>query len=341
MRGQMKYGSMQTPNFFLSISRIGFFQKLFYSTFVKKNPIPYLIAVDGGGTGCRVVIARPKGGILASAESGPANIATAFGTALHTIIKTASEAWQKAGLEAATMPQAVAVLGLAGANIDDVAQRLKRSLPFTQSYVTDDRETTLRGALAGADGCLAAVGTGSFFCSQNAGVTRSIGGWGFSVGDDGGGARLGQDLLRRVLHCHDGIENHSDLTRSVLQAFDNDPAAISTFALSASPHDFGCYAPQVIKAADAGDPQGVNLRTSAVNAIQTALEAVGFTGQQRLCMCGGLGRAVSGVLDPVYRDNLVKPKGDALAGGLAIAQSILNQSQPIQNMDSKRRPLEN
>ena len=88
MRGQMKYGSMQTPNFFLSISRIGFFQKLFYSNSVKKNPIPYLIAVDGGGTGCRVVIARPKGGILASAESGPANIATAFGTALHTIIKT-------------------------------------------------------------------------------------------------------------------------------------------------------------------------------------------------------------------------------------------------------------
>ena len=81
---------MQNPILFLSIIRIGFFQKLFYTQSVNKKPIPYLIAVDGGGTGCRVVIARPEGGILASAEAGPANIATAFGTALQTIIQTAN-----------------------------------------------------------------------------------------------------------------------------------------------------------------------------------------------------------------------------------------------------------
>ena len=75
-------------------------------------------------------------------------------------------------------------------------------------------------------------------------------------------------------------------------------------------------------------------------ATVTAIDSV-CANDGLVCMCGGLGRAVSGVLDPVYRDNLVKPKGDALAGGLAIAQSILNQSQPIQNMDSKQRPLEN
>ena len=179
------------------------------------NPSPYLIAVDGGGTGCRVVIARSAGEIIASAEAGPANIATAFAPALHTIIEATSEAWQKAGLEIATMPQAIAVLGLAETNLDDVAQQLKRCLPFAQSYVTDDRETTLRGALAEADGCLTAVGTGSFFCSQRAGVTRTIGDWGFPVGHDGSAARLGHDLLRRALHCHDGIEIHSDLARSI------------------------------------------------------------------------------------------------------------------------------
>ena len=64
------------------------------------------------------------------------------------------------------MPQAVAVLELAGANLGDVSQRLKRSLPFTNSYVTDDCETALRGALAGADGCLAAVGTDRSFAFE-------------------------------------------------------------------------------------------------------------------------------------------------------------------------------
>jgi len=42
-----------------------------------------------------------------------------------------------------------------------------------------------------------------------------------------------------------------------------------------------------------------------------------------------LGQAVSGVLDPAYRDSLVRPRGDALAAGLAIAQNISNQSQPM------------
>ena len=91
-----------------------------------------------------------------SRGGGPANIATDFETALGTITKTTTKAWIKAGLKINTIPQAIAVLGLAGANLGDVAQRIKARLPFAKSYVTDDRETTLRGALAGTDGCLAA-----------------------------------------------------------------------------------------------------------------------------------------------------------------------------------------
>ena len=313
---------------------------MFYAVRMQIDRASHIIVVDGGGTGCRVVVARPSGAILATAEAGPANIATAFDTALHTIVETASLAWQKAGLEVAAIPQAIAVLGLAGANLGDVALRLTRHLPFAQSYVTDDRETTLRGALAGADGCLAAVGTGSFFCSQHAGVVRSIGGWGFAVGDDGSGAQLGQDLLRRVLHCHDGIENHSDLTRSVLQAFDNTPAEISIFAIGAKPHDFGRFAVQVIRAAEAGDAQGVSLRTTTLQAIQTSLDAVGFSGQQPICMCGGLGRALSNLLEPAYRDHVIKPKGNALAGGIAIAQNMVNPHQSTQNISGHQRALD-
>ena len=127
------------------------------------NHNPYIITVDGGGTGCRTAVCTTLGAILAQAEGGPANIATDFQTALGTITKTTTKAWIKAGLEIDTIPQAIAVLGLAGANLGDVAQRIKARLPFAKPYVTDDRETTLRGALAGTDGCLATIGTGSFF----------------------------------------------------------------------------------------------------------------------------------------------------------------------------------
>ena len=134
---------------------------------MQTNHKQYIITVDGGGTGCRAAVFTTLGAILAQVEDGPANIATDFETALGTITKTTSKAWITAGLETATIPKAIAVLGLAGANLGDVAQRIKARLPFAKSYVTDDRETTLRGALAGSDGCLAAIGTGSFFFAAN------------------------------------------------------------------------------------------------------------------------------------------------------------------------------
>ena len=103
------------------------------------NHNPYIITGDGGGTGCRAAVCTTLGAILAQAEGGPANIATDFQTALGTITKTTTKAWIKAGLEIDTIPQAIAVLGLAGANLGDVAQRIKARLPFAKSYGTDDR----------------------------------------------------------------------------------------------------------------------------------------------------------------------------------------------------------
>ena len=108
-------------------------------------------------------------------------------------------------------------------------------------------------------------------------VSRSTGGWGFAAGDDGSGARLGQDLLRLVLHCNDGLAPHSDLTRAVLLEFGDTAAQLATFAQQASPGDFGQYALKVVSAAEAGDTQALTLRQNTVQAIQTGLDAVGFT----------------------------------------------------------------
>ena len=72
-------------------------------------------------------------------------------------------------------------------------------------------------------------------------VSRSTGGWGFAAGDDGSGARLGQDLLRLVLHCNDSLAPHSDLTSAVLLEFGDTAPQLATFTQQASPGDFGQY----------------------------------------------------------------------------------------------------
>ena len=51
------------------------------------------------------------------------------------------------------------------------------------------------------------------------------------------------------------------------------------------------------------------MRQNTVQAIQTGLDAVGFNGHQPVCLVGGLGTALRGVLDPGYHHWVNPPKG--------------------------------
>ena len=81
-----------------------------------------------------------------------------------------------------------------------------------------------------------------------------------------------------MLHCNDSLAPHSDLTSAVLLEFGDTAPQLATFTQQASPGDFGQYALKVVSAAEAGDTQALTLRQNTVQAIQTGLDAVGFTG---------------------------------------------------------------
>ena len=68
-------------------------------------------------------------------------------------------------------------------------------MPFSAVRVLSDREITIAGILADADGTLAQVGTGSFFVSCHKGKFKQVGGWGLQLGDDCSGAWLGREIL--------------------------------------------------------------------------------------------------------------------------------------------------
>ena len=285
----------------------------------------YLIGVDGGGTGCRAAVSDATGIILARAQSGPANIATDLTLARDNILAAIHSAWHLAGLEQESISDAVCALGLAGANVGGFGKQMEESLPFQNCMVTDDRATTMKGALGDEDGCIAVVGTGSFYSGRYNGVEKNIGGWGFLVGDDGGGARLGQDLLRRVIHCYDGVHQHSELTRSILSEFKDSPQAIVEFAMQSRPNDFGKFAPAIVDAARRDDVHGLALVRSTVDAIQVCIDRVGYLPASRLYLLGGLGPKLREFLDPDYSSASIYPKGDALSGAISLAQQLATQ----------------
>ncbi|OUS07413.1 hypothetical protein A9Q96_05730 [Rhodobacterales bacterium 52_120_T64] len=281
-----------------------------------------IVAVDGGGSTCRVSICEVSGAIIGAASGGSANITTDFNRALANILETIHRAYAAAGLDPTRMVGDYAYLGLAGANLEGAADLMEKALNFDRVKVTSDREITVQGAMGAEDGTVAAIGTGSFFVGRHNGEVLSIGGWGFQLGDDGGGAFLGQKLLRRAIHAHDGIVAHSPLTRGVLQRFGGTPQGLVAFVQGATPMDYGSFAPSIIKAYYEGDAIAIEIVDAAVASLHHTLDTLNTEITGVLYMLGGLGAAYTELLRPEYQAICASPKGDASDGALSLAQGL-------------------
>lgn len=281
-----------------------------------------IIGIDGGGTGCRVAIARRGGQIIGRGKGGPANPTANPQAALANIIAALEVAQKDSGLENTELQSAYAYAGLAGVRSDKTAKFIADGLPFHHVQVVEDRVTSVTGALAGENGSVAPIGTGSFLARKTGQCTRYIGGWGFRLGDQASGAWLGHKLLKQVVLTAEGLQPHSDLTQDVLTQYDGNADGIYNFANSATPAQFGQLAPQVVAAADQGDETATLLMRAGADYIVKALNALDHNPQEPLCLTGGLGPHYAQYLPKRYQNNLTQAKGSALGGALLLAAAM-------------------
>lgn len=281
----------------------------------------FILAVDGGGSTCRVRVARPDGTTLSESTGGSANITSDYEGALECLRATIESALRDAGHQGGT-PSA-AYLGLAGANASARSGQVGPDLGLPHAIVTSDREPTIEGAFSGANGIVALFGTGSFFAGRIDGKIRHLGGWGLILGDTGGGAWMGQHALRETLRAHDGQRPHSALSRALLARHNNQAARIVSFAATARPVDFARLAPEIVAAATAGDPLGEMLVECAMSELRSALDVLDPDGAQPVAMLGGLGAQMAPFACDVIASRLVPPKGTPLDGATALARKAL------------------
>lgn len=282
----------------------------------------YILGVDGGGTGCRVALANGAGHVLARAEGGAANIATNLEKARANILSATLQAFDEAGIAQSEAANTTAVLGLAGANLGDFSQRLLASLPFAKAHILSDAETTLVGAIGDADGVIGAIGTGSVYGRRLSGVFTQLGGWGFLLGDDGSGARLGRDLLHLAILAHDGLTPHSPLTLEIIEDYQGSPRNLIEQAQAFTPRDFGQFAPRIVKAANAGDINAETIMAEHTEIVRKSLDAIGFDPAKPFCMLGGLGGVFLKRLPERYQKAAHLPLGKALDGALTLATAF-------------------
>lgn len=277
-----------------------------------------VVAVDGGGTGCRAAVGTVDAGILAKAVGSSANVATGHDAALQNMTDAVAEALARAGLSDTPLEQITAHVGVAGANSQSAVDRVAAALPYGQCTATADRETTVIGALGESDGYVLALGTGPIIACQQRGKIAHVAGWGFKLSDQAAGAWLGRRLLEEVLLAHDGMRAPSDLSRAMLQTHGGLHGVIA-FGADAVPGTYAKLALDIVPAAESGDAIAVGLMREGAQFLERGLDALGFVEGNTLSLTGGLGPKYAGWLAARYTRAVVPPRGTALQGAFALA----------------------
>ncbi|SBW16211.1 N-acetylglucosamine kinase [Brucella sp. 10RB9215] len=282
-------------------------------------PMPYLIAVDGGGTGCRALLAKADGNVIGKAVGGPANIGADTAMAIANVMETVTRAVHDAGLHISRLNETGAVLGLAGANSIPDRLKLVAGLPFARVRIVSDTVTALQGALGDNDGAIVILGTGSAFVRQAQGTAESIGGRGFMLSDHAGGARLGRELLEETLLAFDGMAGRTELTEAVMVRFNDDLRQIISFSRKATAADYAIFAPLVFEYAAKGDPLGLSIAERACAYIKKGLDRLEVETLGRFSLTGGLASSYAALPFLPYPALYHPPRGDALEGALSLA----------------------
>jgi glucosamine kinase len=163
------------------------------------------------------------------------------------------------------------------------------------------------------------VGTGTIGWAELNGRSYRVGGWGLPISDEGSGAWLGCEALRRALWAYDGRIPKTALSRRLLEDFQS-PHHILRWITTALPRDFGSLAPIVVDHAMRGDPIAMELMDLAADHVDRLADRLIALGVERLSLFGGLAPHIEYRLGQGSRDHLVSPIGDALQGAIQLAR---------------------
>ena len=271
------------------------------------RPTAVFLGADAGGSHSTVVVGT-RSDVLGRAD-GPGAAMRPSGAAKSAAVlaETARRAAAAAGLH---LPVERAVVGAAGAGRAQEQRELEAALleagVAREVRVLADGEVALATAFGTGPGILVNAGTGSIaYARDPAGAVHRAGGYGWQLGDEGGGYWLGRRALDVAARAQDGRGEGSTLLARLLRAlglqhFDD----LVRWTATATPTQMAALAPHVLNAAREGE--GV------------ARQAVDDAARELVDLAAALARHFPGT----------EPVPVALAGGLLLPQSPASGAAP-------------
>ena len=289
--------------------------------------LPFVLGVDGGGTGTRARLWTAEGALVGRGEAGPSGLSQGVDQAWRHVGQAVERAFADAGLPPAPPSRCAIGLGLAGAVAPHLAAEFFRAAPdYGLMLLETDGRTALVGAHAGEPGAIIAIGTGAIGEAQQADGRRlAVSGWGFPVGDEGSGAWLGLKAMQVAHRALDGRAPAGPLARALWAQVGDRRETLLAWCATAGQHGYAQLAPRVFECA-AHDPAAAALLDEAAAEVEVIARALDPAGTLPVVLLGSVGQQLSGRVGPALRARLVAPRGDGVDGAHRLVRQQLQEA---------------
>jgi N-acetylglucosamine kinase-like BadF-type ATPase len=268
----------------------------------------HVLGIDAGGTKTVCLLADDRGRIVAEARGGGANLQAAGELEVEKVLHHVME---EALGDRDVRPAAIC-LGIAGVDReeDEAAIRdIMRRIGFkTRTLVVNDALIALVAGAGDRPGVVVVAGTGSIAYGRDASARAArAGGWGYLLGDEGGGFWIGRAALAAVVRQFDGRGPATRLTEMVLAEMRlANPTELIHAVYAGGLHRYAIasMAPVVQRAADAGDAVASDIVRRAADELAGAASSVitrlGMRGDVfPTVLAGGVFRGLPSLIDRV------------------------------------------
>lgn len=287
------------------------------------NKRTFILGVDGGGTKTIARLININTGQQWQVLSGATSLTNNYHAALSTCERLIDRLCEQANCR---RTEITIVLGLAGASHKEKARKFEESLAtdFKDISVYTDAKTSLYGANTGEPIVVVSLGTGSVGATLTPdGKETQTGGWGFNVGDEGSGAKMGVLIIQSLLS---EVENtgkmQSLLARQVVKKIGGDAGEILAWSTSAKPADFASLAPIVFECHESCS-LAKKILIEHVSHVENLINRTRSILQLPVVLLGGLSLPTIPFLSLTIQNILVEAKGDSLDGACLLAEKLM------------------
>ncbi|WP_061019022.1 BadF/BadG/BcrA/BcrD ATPase family protein [Vibrio splendidus] len=286
--------------------------------------ITHTLAVDGGGTKTAIRLKRILP-ILTVIEECilPATSLTLYGeTAITQLTHYIDEMLSANQIKS---QQCYIVVGVAGVGNLDLKAKLQSALIHCPHlYVTTDAETSVFGANLGQGVNCIAIGTGSVAIQLDAHQnTHQIGGWGFPIGDQGGGAWLGFRAVQQTLVELDN-KRTSLTSQLVMRKTGNQRSQILRWIGEANATDYAQFARELVDMEQRCSTASTILK-QGIEEIEKLARTCSDYNSLPIMFLGSLGQFYHPRLSQELQVRTLNIQGNALDGAEVIASQKFQQ----------------